>query len=196
MTLQFDKDLGVNATAGLNLAKELNAKVAAIQSNGGGVNLLRNSRGKFQPNMSVLDNNVVFATATIHMTQGQQYTVHANASDRLVWSGVHDQTKESDNVVLWLTNEGDVYQIISDANTGTKTTFTWQHPDGTYKLRVNTYKSDNSGYVEKVMIEKGIVAHDWSPNPDNVKLYKPYVTDSGDLRAKLINADGTDASES
>lgn len=33
------------------------------------------------------------------------------------------------------------------------------------------------------------------PRGEAGKIYKPYVTDSGDLHAKLINPDGTDATE-
>ena len=144
-----------------------NSKIDGITSNGGGRNLLCNSIGKFQPNLSKIDNWMSYATSPVYMTQGQQYTVHANASDGLVWSGTHDNSKESNNVVLWLVDGRSVNQIISDANTDTRTTFTWNHPSGTYCLRVNTYKSDNSGYAERVMLEKGTIAHDWSPAPED-----------------------------
>jgi hypothetical protein len=105
----------------------------------------------------------------VYMTQGQQYTVHANASDGLVWSSTHNSNVENSNVVLWLTDQKDVSQIISDAGTGTGTTFTWDHPSGAYCLRVNTYKADNSGYVDKIMLEKGMVAHDWQPAPEDMQ---------------------------
>ena len=148
----------------------VNGKIDGITSNGGGRNLLRystNDNGKFQPNLSRIDNYIIYAASTVYMTQGQQYTVHANASDGLVWSSTHNPNVENSNVVLWLTDQKDVSQIISDSNTGTGTTFTWNHPSGTYYLRVNTYKADNSGYADHVMLEKGIVAHDWSPAPED-----------------------------
>lgn len=157
------------ATNALDLANSVDSKVAKIQSNGGGRNLLRNSSGKFQPNLSKVDNWLRYDSSTVYMTQGQQYTVHADASSGLVWSGIHDNTKENNNVVLWLTDNTKVSQIISDANTGTRTTFTWNNPSGTYYLRVNTYKSDNSGYAEKVMLEKGTVAHDWQLAPEDIQ---------------------------
>ncbi len=148
------------------------ASISKITSDGGGTNLLRNStndNGKFQPNTSKIDNYIIYHASTVYMTQGQQYTVHADASAGLVWSGTHNPNAESNNVVLWLTNEKDVSQIISDANTGTRTTFIWNNPSGTYYLRVNTYRVDNSGYVERVMLEKGVVAHDWSPSPQDAQ---------------------------
>lgn len=146
---------------------DANSKIDGITSNGGGRNLLRNSIGKFQPNFSKTDNWMSYTDSSVYMEQGQQYTVHANASEGLVWRGTHNNTVENNNVVLWLVDNKSVNQIISDANTGTGTTFTWNHPSGTYYLRVNTYKADNSGYVVRVMLEKGIVAHDWSPAPED-----------------------------
>lgn len=166
----------------------INTKINSIQASGGGRNLLRystNDNGKFQPNLSRIDNYIIYAASTAYMRQGQQYTVHANASEGLVWSDTHNPNVESNNVVLWLTDQKDVSQIISDANTGTKTTFTWDNPSGTYYLRVNTYKTDNSGYVEKVMLEKGTVAHDWQPAPDD--------TDS-DIKSVNAKADANTAS--
>lgn len=151
----------------LNLTN-LKTDVNAIKTTGGGVNLLCNSNGRFQPNSSKTDNWATYSTSTVYMTQGQQYTVHANASSGLIWSGTHNPNVTSNNVVLWLTDGIKVSQIISDSNTGTRTTFTWNNPSGTYYLRVNTYKSDNSGYAEKVMLEKGMVAHDWQPSPSDM----------------------------
>lgn len=147
-----------------------NSKINDITSNGGGRNLLRystNDNGKFQPNCSRINNYIIYAASTVYMTQGQQYIVHANASNGLAWSSTHNPSVESNNVVLWLVDNKSVNQIISDANTGTGTTFIWNHPSGTYYLRVNTYRVDNSGYADHVMIEKGIVAHDWSPAPED-----------------------------
>lgn len=137
-----------------------------VQDSAVGTNLLLNSRGKFQPNMSRTDNYIVYFDSAVYMVQGQQYTVHADASSGLVWSGTHYTSVESNNVLLWLINsDSSINTIISDANTGTSTTFTWNNPSGTYYPRVNTYKSDNSGYVENVKIEKGSMATDWSANP-------------------------------
>ena len=140
-----------------------------------GRNLLRNSRGKFQPNSSKIDNYLIYDLmgVSVYMTQGQQYTVHADASSGLVWSGTHDNSAPNNNVVLWLVNSttgvfGNVNTIISDANTGTGTTFTWNNPSGTYYLRVNTYRPDNSGYVENVKIEQGDTSTPWTPAPEDV----------------------------
>lgn len=165
-------ETNATATQALDIANSVNSKLDNITSNGGGRNLLRystNDNGKFQPNLSRIDNYIIYAASTAYMTQGQQYIVHANASDGLVWSSTHNPNVENSNVVLWLTDQKDVSQIISDAGTGTGTTFTWDHPSGAYCLRVNTYKADNSGYVYKIMLEKGMVAHDWQPAPEDMQ---------------------------
>lgn len=177
----------------LNLTS-LKTDVNAIKTTGGGVNLLCNSIGKFQPNESRIDNYIIYDTSTVYMTQGQQYTVHASASNGLVWSGTHNNSVENNNVVLWLTDNTKVSQIISDSNTGTRTTFTWNNPSGTYYLRVNTYKSDNSGYAEKVMLEKGTVAHDWSPAPSDMATVTSVTNLSATvdgIQAQVYNSDGT-----
>jgi len=135
-----------------------------------GRNLLLNSRGKFQPCTSKTDNYLIydFDGVSVYMVQGQQYTVHANASSGLVWTGIHYTTVETNNVLLWLTDITSFFTVISDATTGTGTTFTWNRPSGTYYLRVNTYKSDNSGYVENVKLEQGDTATPWTPAPEDV----------------------------
>lgn len=132
-----------------------------------GRNLLSNSEGKFQPNRSSVD-NWIYGNSTIYMTQGQQYTVHADASSGLAWTRKHEPSVTSNNVVLWIVDNKTINTIISDANTGTSTTFTWNNPSGTYYLRINTYKPDNSGYVENVKIEKGTIATPWTPAPEDV----------------------------
>ncbi|KRN13819.1 tail fiber [Limosilactobacillus fermentum] len=172
---------------------DANGKINDITSNGGGRNLLCNSIGKFQPNKSVIDNWMSYAASTVYMTQGQQYTVHANASSGLIWSGTHNPNVTNNNVVLWLTDNTKVSQIISDAHTDTGTTFTWNNPSGTYYLRVNTYKSDNSGYVEKVMLEKGTVAHDWSPAPEDTdaKITANTTAIDQNKKAIMLKADQT-----
>ena len=166
-------DTGTVDNTGLTTAPafvSLNSKIDTIQTNGGGRNLLRystNKGNKFQPNTSKIDNYIVYNTSTAYMEQGKQYTVHADASYGLVWSNTHNPNVESNHVVLWLADNTTVTQIISDSNTAIGTTFTWNYPSGTYSLRVNTYKADNSGYVKRIMLEKGIVAHDWQPAPED-----------------------------
>lgn len=171
-TLTSDNNTNKNDISQLKqTATEVSSTLETVQTqvknSAVGTNLLLNSKGKFQPDKSSTDNWYVYdlVGTSVYMTQGQQYTVHADASSGLVWSGMHVGSTESNNVVLWLVDNANVNTIISDSNTGTGTTFTWNNSSGTYYLRVNTYKPDNSGYVENVKIEKGGLATDWCPNP-------------------------------
>lgn len=185
---QGDKgDTGTVDNAGLTTAPAFVALQTQVNNSAVGTNLLRNSVGKFQPNRSKIDNYIFYTNSTVYMTQGQQYTVHANASDGLAWSGTHNPDVTSNNVVLWLSDNKNVAQIISDATTGTRTTFTWNHPSGTYFIRVNTYKPDNSGYVENIKIEKGNTATPWCPNPSEILTQSDYAK----IKAAIVALGGS-----
>ena len=136
----------------------------------GGTNLLKGSKGPFLPDRKPanFDNNVLYAEQTsIYMEQGQEYIVSAKTDG--TFTAHHDGNKESDNVVLWIMDK-DVrnYQIVSDLKTGTTgTKIIWNKPTGIYHLRVNTYHKGATKSVWDVKIEKGNVATDWSPAPED-----------------------------
>lgn len=136
----------------------------------GGTNLLKGSKGPFLPDRKPanFDNNVLYAEQTsIYMEQGQEYIVSAKTDG--TFTAHHDGNKESDNVVLWIMDK-DVrnYQIVSDLKTGiTGTKIIWNKPTGIYHLRVNTYHKGATKSVWDVKIEKGNVATDWSPAPED-----------------------------
>ena len=136
----------------------------------GGTNLLKGSKGPFLPDRKPanFDNNVLYAEQTsIYMEQGQEYIVSAKTDG--TFTAHHDGNKESDNVVLWIMDK-DVrnYQIVSDLKTGTTgTKITWNKPTGIYHLRVNAYHKEATKSVWDVKIEKGNVATDWSPAPED-----------------------------
>ena len=136
----------------------------------GGRNLLRGSKGPFLPDRKPanFDNNILYVGNTsIYMEQGQEYTISAKTDGN--FTAHHDGNKESDNVVLWIMDK-DVrnYQIVSDLKTGTTgTKITWDKPTGIYHLRVNTYHKEATKSVWDVKIEKGNVATDWSPAPED-----------------------------
>ena len=136
----------------------------------GGTNLLKGSKGPFLPDRKPanFDNNVLYAEQTsIYMEQGQEYIVSAKTDG--TFTAHHDGNKESDNVVLWIMDK-DVrnYQIVSDLKTGTTgTKIIWDKPTGIYHLRVNTYHKEATKSVWDVKIEKGNVATDWSPAPED-----------------------------
>ena len=136
----------------------------------GGRNLLRGSKGPFLPDRKPanFDNAILYAGNTsIYMEQGREYIVSAKTDG--TFTAHHDGNKESDNVVLWIMDK-DVrnYQIVSDLKTGTTgTKFVWDKPTGIYHLRVNTYHKEATKSVWDVKIEKGNVATDWSPAPED-----------------------------
>lgn len=136
----------------------------------GGTNLLKGSKGPFLPDRKPanFDNAILYVGQTsIYMEQGQEYIISAKTDG--TFTAHHDGNKESDNVVLWIMDK-DVrnYQIVSDLKTGTTgTKIIWNKPTGIYHLRVNTYNKEATKSVWDVKIEKGNVATDWSPAPED-----------------------------
>jgi phage minor structural protein len=136
----------------------------------GGTNLLKGSKGPFLPDRKPanFDNNVLYAEQTsVHMEQGQEYIISAKTDGN--FTAHHDGLKESDNVVLWIMDKNvRNYQIVSDLKTGTTgTKFIWNKPTGIYHLRVNTYHKNAAKSVWDVKVEKGTLATDWSPAPED-----------------------------
>ena len=136
----------------------------------GGRNLLRGSKGPFLPDRKPanFDNNILYVGNTsIYMEQGQEYIISAKTDGN--FTAHHDGTKESDNVVLWIMDKNiRNYQIVSDLKTGTTgTKIIWDKPTGIYHLRVNTYHKEAIKSVWNVKIEKGNIATDWSPAPED-----------------------------
>ncbi len=136
----------------------------------GGNNLLDNSQGNFQPKGSTIDNWARYDGVNVYMTQGRKYTISAQAAPGFVFSGIHDTTVESNRILLWLVDNG-VYQVISSDTTDISkggTHFTWNYASGMYTLRVNSYKTDNSGYAYHVQIEYGDTATPWKPSNGDI----------------------------
>lgn len=154
------------------IANNANDKIDGLRI--GGRNLLKNSRGRFQPNGSKLDNWAVYKDTTAYLENGKTYTISAKAKDGLVFSNVHEPTKQSNKIVLWMVDAAQKYNVIvSDNKTDTVgTVFKWGYPTDTYRLRVNTYNADNSGYAERVQIQEGTRATEWQPSdldlPDTI----------------------------
>lgn len=136
----------------------------------GGVNLLHNSKGPFQPKGSKIDNYVTYSNTWISMEKGKEYTLSAKGT--APFSGNHT-LEEKNEICLWLVKHDEninVDRIISNATTGTAgTKFTWNDPSGKYYLRVNTYKIDNSNYAENVQIEEGNVKTTYTRNPEDTQ---------------------------
>lgn len=138
----------------------------------GGTNLLNNSQGNFQPKHSTIDNYQVFDDVSVYMTEGRKYTVSAQSAAGFAFSGSHVTTAESNRITLWLVDPPkNIWQVISSDTTDISkggTHFTWNHASGTYSLRVNSYRKDNSGYAYHVKIEYGDTATPWKPSNGDI----------------------------
>lgn len=111
------------------------------------------------------DHYIYYRSMTVQLEQGKQYTISA-ITNAAKFDNVHANSIGSNKCVLWLSNDS-VNQIVS--GTGMTTdgkkghTFTWNHPTGTYWLRVNYY-SAGTWWVERVKVEEGVVADtQWTP---------------------------------
>ncbi len=137
----------------------------------GGVNLLHNSKGPFQPNKTdpyKHDNYIVYPKVTAYLEEGKQYIVSAKTDG--AFSNIHVNV-ESDNIILWMVKQGgSVNQIISDTKTAEAgTPFIWNHPTGEYCLRVNAYHDDPDKSAWDVKIEEGNIKTTYTRNPDDVQ---------------------------
>lgn len=113
------------------------------------VNLLTNGHGPFLPQVdrgaNSYDNYVEYTDSKVNMVYGKKYKLIAHTNGE--FSNDHQPTVESNRCVLWLTNHKASY-IISDSNTSTGTTFTWNHDTDTYWFRVNAYHNGTSNYIQ------------------------------------------------
>lgn len=164
----------------------------------GAVNLLHNSKGPFQPKGSRIDNYVTYSNAWINMEKGKEYTLSAKGT--APFTSKHATDQEKNEICLWLVKHDEninVDRIISNATTGTAgTKFTWNDPSGKYRLRVNTYKVDNSNYAEEVQIEEGNLRSTYSQNESDIESKVAEYKQTSDqnyasLQSTVKNLDGT-----
>lgn len=133
----------------------------------GGRNLLLNSYEIVTPNYATDgDNFSYYDDKTCDLIAGETYIVKGICPSGLNWSDRH-AVIGSTNAVLWLRGKNGSHQIISSNTTGTTgTTFTVSVSQR-YTLRTNVYKAGQYTF-SKIKIEKGNVATDWTPAPEDV----------------------------
>lgn len=145
------------------------ASISKITSNGGGRNIGYNTSDTWQEVADTDQWNLVTATFFNDAKAGETYTVSADTQSptkKLAWQiwggsapGVRENYVASNN--------------ISVGTTHSYCTFTWPEGKKQYmviQLMNEQSDSSHSGYSFRgVMLERGTVAHDWSPNPDEVK---------------------------
>lgn len=146
-------------------------------------NLVTNGEGPFQPQLNAVDNNYVYDYVKVYLINGQTYTLSAQTNG--IFTHSHDSQSENNHCSIWLLKDEhylpNTYEIVSDTNTPTGTTFVWDLATGFYIIRVNGYKKDNSTKAWNIKIEKGNHATEWLPA-------------IADLMLKNQNGGGTPAS--
>lgn len=172
----------------------LTAKFENLQI--GTVNLLHNSKGPFKPNANKVDNWQRFEDTYVYLENGKQYVLSGETDGN--FTSVHDYSKESDNVVLWLVNpDTNFNKIISDGKTGTTgTVFIWNSASGTYQLRVNTYRTVSTKSAWNIQIEEGNLRSTYSQNESDIESKVAEYKQTADqnyasLQSTVQNLDGT-----
>lgn len=166
----------------------------APEDTGSGVNLLRNSRARYtRTDTTAGDHYATFPNQkTVHMEEGQTYTI-SGRTNCAKFTSVHGSPFEN-KCVLWICSassspQGTVNQIVSgedmmiDGSRGK--TFVWNHPTGDYYLRVNFYAA-GTFWIEKVKIEKGTYATEWTPSPDDVEYLEDALKETTKIDGGLI----------
>ena len=156
-------------------------KVTAIQANGGGRNLLRNSNVELHGKAY----DFAYPTLTVdHLEAGETYTMS--------WYGKVDAnaTKHKQPLRVYVFNGNWSFTangfIPCTANEYQRNAFTFTVPKGVTNVNVvafylGHYNDDSSqnqhdkdddagiGYAKNYMLEKGTIAHDWQPAPEDIQ---------------------------
>lgn len=157
-----------------------NSKINGITSNGGGRNLLRNSNVELHGKAY----GIAYVALTVdHLEAGETYTMS--------WYGKVDAnaTKHKQPLQVYIFNNSWSWSkagtIPYTANEYQRNVFTFTVPNNVTDVTsvafyLKHYNDDNSqsqhdndsdagiGYVKDYMLEKGTVAHDWSPAPEDI----------------------------
>lgn len=184
-------DTGTVDNAGLTTAPafvKLQTQVADIKANGGGVNLAKGTSSKDQ---SAGDSSQTTGWRLITIANfdnpqaGQQYTVSVNTRNNggswkmQVWDGTSP------------TNRGSVVydgKFISTQGQKNTATFTWPSGRNQYLL-VQLVNNNDGGQIvwNNVMLENGMVAHDWSLNPSEILTQSDYAK----IKAAIVALGGS-----
>ncbi|MDE5727121.1 MAG: hypothetical protein K2H94_03210, partial [Duncaniella sp.] len=144
-----------------------------ISASGYTTNLLHNSKGPFE--LSVTEDGDHYSLnwdSTVHLEQGKTYTISAK-TNAAKFEAKHGP--DGDKCVMWIFNNSitpSVWQIVSGTDMATDGSkghaFVWNHPTGTYFLRVNFYAAGD-WWAKEVKIEEGEnPSPQWTPNPEEM----------------------------
>ena len=148
---------------------DANSKINGITSNGGGRNLAIGTSDSWTTAPDVDRYNITTIATYTNAQAGDVFTVSVDTQSTKtmawqIWQGSSQHTRDK-----YVTG-GDHWAIAS-GTTHSYTTFTW--PSGATQYLIvqlidNMPDASHASYQYKnVMLEKGIVAHDWSPAPED-----------------------------
>ena len=169
-------------------ANGLTTTVADIKANGGGVNLAIGTSSKDQSSGDASQTTgwLVPTIATFDNPQaGQQYTISFNVKNNggswnmQVWDGT-SPTQRVNKIY-----DGN---FISTQWQKYMATITWPSGSNKYLLvQLANYNTGGQITWNSVMLEKGVVAHDWSPAPDDLQAQFTQIKTSIDGVTTTIN---------
>ena len=165
-------DTGKDGVAGKDGVGIASTEVKYAKSNSGTVapsgEVLIDYTGVIRPSQNRVD-NYLYTELYFNATNGTKYKLYARLSNGKASESHRPQT-ESNVVVIWgvSTDGANVHRIISSRDTDTSgNEFTWTGPTGRTRIRVNTYKPNNSTQVEYLRIES-VNETIWSPQVPQV----------------------------
>lgn len=170
-------DTDETATNALNVANSVDSKVTEIQSNGGGRNL---AIGTADHKCEYSRDNALGGQVSLDTwksLRGQWVTISCDMN----WAGFTRNTKDNNRIgyeVVLYYSDGTQFHINnwyyptdSEVNKNFRFSRSWQLPDkeptsideGLLYNQINA----TTCVTSKLMIEKGTVAHDWQPAPED-----------------------------
>lgn len=181
------------ATQALDVANSVNSKLDGITSNGGGRNLLRIS--SFNGDTKTFNtywgcgNNTTWAFSDDKPiasadSRSLQFTPKSNlwnTNNGILYASPQVKAGEVYTFSFWGKSTSDGFKMTAEGKDSQFSTFalstSWHHYSGQLKFDTdsqNMYFHANGGNAGTVtifypMLEKGIVAHDWQPDPEDIQ---------------------------
>lgn len=181
-------ETNATATNALNVANSVDSKVTAIQANGGGRNYLRDSDKSISgwvQDLGTIPNEVLSSLAgeTITISADAEWSDYQHSDSKQNRLGFELSVTDSDGNQHWWgawespTTPSGKERVSTTYTIPANVTFTVNNNGQNGYVSIN-----GTGKVSHVKIEKGIVAHDWSPAPEDVSQAQwVTVTDTVDL---------------
>ena len=152
-------------------ANQANSKINDIQASGGGRNLALGTSNSWITAPDVDRYNITTIATYTNAQAGDVFTVSVDTQSTKtltyqIWQGSSRYARS------YYVTGGD-HQIIASGTTHSYTTFTW--PSGATQYLIvqlidNMPDGSHASYqYRNVMLEKGVIAHDWQPAPEDIQ---------------------------